>query len=51
MSLLKAKKISKSYKLLEVIKEISFEINSGEVVGLLGPNGAGKQQHSILLLV
>ena len=42
MSLLKAEKISKSYKLLEVIKEISFEINSGEVVGLLGPNGAGK---------
>ena len=42
MSLLKAKKISKSYKLLEVIKEISFEISSGEVVGLLGPNGAGK---------
>ena len=42
MSLLKAKKISKSYKLLEVIKEISFEISSGEVVGLLGPNGCGK---------
>ena len=42
MSLLRAEKISKSYKLLEVIKEISFEINSGEVVGLLGPNGAGK---------
>jgi lipopolysaccharide export system ATP-binding protein len=42
MSLLKAEKISKSYKLLEVIKEISFEISSGEVVGLLGPNGAGK---------
>ena len=42
MSLLRAEKISKSYKLLEVIKEISFEISSGEVVGLLGPNGAGK---------
>ena len=42
MSLLKAQNISKSYKLLEVVKDISLEINSGEVVGLLGPNGAGK---------
>ncbi len=42
MSLLKAQNISKSYKLLEVDKDISLEINSGEVVGLLGPNGAGK---------
>ena len=42
MSLLRAQNISKSYKLLEVAKDISLEINSGEVVGLLGPNGAGK---------
>ncbi len=42
MSLLKAQNISKSYKLLEVVKDISLEITSGEVVGLLGPNGAGK---------
>ena len=42
MSLLRAQNISKSYKLLEVVKDISLEINSGEVVGLLGPNGAGK---------
>ena len=36
MSLLKAQNISKSYNLLEVDKDISLEINSGEVVGLLG---------------
>ncbi len=42
MSLLRAQNISKNYKLLEVVKDISLEINSGEVVGLLGPNGAGK---------
>ncbi|MFQ3333726.1 MAG: lipopolysaccharide export system ATP-binding protein [Woeseiaceae bacterium] len=42
MSVLKIKNISKSYKLIDVVKNISMEINSGEVVGLLGPNGAGK---------
>jgi|TARA_B110000014_G_C20106846_1_gene582209 lipopolysaccharide export system ATP-binding protein len=42
MSTLKINNISKSYKLLDVVKNISMEIKSGEVVGLLGPNGAGK---------
>ncbi len=35
-------KISKSYGNKEVIREISVNINRGEIVGLLGPNGAGK---------
>lgn len=39
---LKISKISKSYKGRQVVKEASFEIESGQVVGLLGPNGAGK---------
>ncbi len=42
MSILSVQDISKSYKLRKVVKGISLEINSGEVVGLLGPNGAGK---------
>ncbi len=42
MSILSVEDISKSYKLRKVVKGISLEINSGEVVGLLGPNGAGK---------
>lgn len=41
-STLKISKISKSYKGRQVVKEASFEIESGQVVGLLGPNGAGK---------
>ena len=42
MSILSVQDISKSYKLRKVVKNISLEIKSGEVVGLLGPNGAGK---------
>jgi lipopolysaccharide export system ATP-binding protein len=42
MSILSVQDISKRYKFREVVKGISLEINSGEVVGLLGPNGAGK---------
>ena len=42
MSILSADSLSKKFKLKEVVKNISFDIKSGEVVGLLGPNGAGK---------
>lgn len=42
MSILSAENLSKKFKLREVVKNISFELRSGEVVGLLGPNGAGK---------
>jgi lipopolysaccharide export system ATP-binding protein len=42
MSILSAQEISKSFKLRKVVKSLSLEIKSGEVVGLLGPNGAGK---------
>lgn len=34
--------LSKSYGNTQALKEISFEVKSGEIVGLLGPNGAGK---------
>jgi len=42
MSILSVQDISKSFKLRKVVKSLSLEIKSGEVVGLLGPNGAGK---------
>jgi lipopolysaccharide export system ATP-binding protein len=42
MSILSVQDVSKRYKFREVVKGISLEITSGEVVGLLGPNGAGK---------
>jgi lipopolysaccharide export system ATP-binding protein len=34
--------LRKQYKGRSVVKDVSFEVASGEVVGLLGPNGAGK---------
>ena len=42
MHRLRAENLKKSIKDLEIVKGMSLEVNSGEVVGLLGPNGAGK---------
>jgi lipopolysaccharide export system ATP-binding protein len=42
MSKLSATNLRKKYKSRTVVKDVSFDVSSGEVVGLLGPNGAGK---------
>jgi len=42
MSKLSASNLRKKYKSRTVVKDVSFDVGSGEVVGLLGPNGAGK---------
>jgi lipopolysaccharide export system ATP-binding protein len=42
MSRLRAEGLAKRYRSRQVVKDLSIEIASGEVVGLLGPNGAGK---------
>ena len=42
MSRLQAQQLEKRYKSRVVVKDVSVDVNSGEVVGLLGPNGAGK---------
>jgi lipopolysaccharide export system ATP-binding protein len=42
MSLLRVSGLKKKFKSRVVVRDVSFEVASGEVVGLLGPNGAGK---------
>lgn len=39
---LRAQHLRKTYKLRQVVEDVSVHIDCGEVVGLLGPNGAGK---------
>jgi len=34
--------LRKAYKGRDVVKDVTLQIESGEVIGLLGPNGAGK---------
>lgn len=39
---LRVQNLMKSYNGRKVVKDVSLEVNQGEIVGLLGPNGAGK---------
>ena len=42
MAVLKANHLAKSYKSRQVVRDVSLEVSTGQIVGLLGPNGAGK---------
>jgi len=34
--------LSKRYRSIVAIEDLSFEVEKGEIFGILGPNGAGK---------
>ncbi len=42
MAKLQALNLAKAYNGRKIIRDVSLEVSSGEIVGLLGPNGAGK---------
>ena len=41
-NIVEVKNLTKRYKKLTAIDDLSFEIKEGEILGLLGPNGSGK---------
>lgn len=42
MAMLRVEKLSKSFRGLQAVKDVDFEVQEGAITGMIGPNGAGK---------
>ena len=40
--MIKIKHLTKTYKRVKVVDDVTFDINEGHCTALIGPNGAGK---------
>lgn len=47
---LSCEKLNKKFKKKQILKDVSFELNKGEILGFIGPNGAGKTTTIKLIL-
>ena len=50
MSLVEVKNLNKKFGKKQVLHDVNFEINEGEILGFIGPNGAGKTTTIKLML-
>ena len=42
IEILKIKNLNKSFGKKKILKNVSFNVNEGDILGFIGPNGAGK---------
>jgi branched-chain amino acid transport system ATP-binding protein len=40
--LIETRKISKSFGGVKAVRDVTFSLKAGDIIGLIGPNGAGK---------
>ena len=50
MQILKCENLNKKFGKKQILKNVSFEIEEGDILGFIGPNGAGKTTTIKLIL-
>ena len=45
-NIIEVKNLTKEYKQMKAVDDLSFEVKAGEIIGLLGPNGSRKNYNN-----